>query len=80
MAYRIKILSVEPSHAKIQICGKSDPKLNAQEVKFTSAINWEKEKFDGLKTQAADLDQNKLTATRHALRQQMENEAKEALI
>ena len=50
-------------------------KLDAQEVKFTDAIDREKEKFDGLKAQAADLDQDELIDARLALRQQMENEA-----
>ena len=52
-------------------------KLNSQEVKFTDAINREKEKFDGLKAQAADLDQDELTDARLALRPQMENEGRE---
>ena len=50
-------------------------KLDAQEVKFTGAISREKENFDGLKAQAADLDQDELTYTRLSLRQQMEREA-----
>ena len=50
-------------------------KLDAQEVQFTGAINREKEKFDGLKAQAADFDQDDLTDARFALRQQMEREA-----
>ena len=49
-------------------------KLNAQEIKFTGAISREKEKFDGLKAQAADIDQDKLTDARLALRPQMERE------
>ena len=52
-------------------------KLDAQEVKFTCAINREKEKFDGMKAQAADLDQNELTDARLDLRPQMENEGRE---
>lgn len=47
-------------------------RLDAQEVEFTGAIKREKEKFDGLKEQAADLDQDKLTDARLALRPQME--------
>ena len=50
-------------------------KLDAQEVKFTDAISCEKEKFDRLKAQATDLDQDKLTDARLALRPQMEREA-----
>ena len=50
-------------------------KLDSQEVKFTDTINREKEKFDGLKAQVADLDQGELTDARLALRQQMEAEA-----
>ena len=50
-------------------------KLDSQEVRFTGAISREKEKFDGLKAQAADFDQDELTDTRLALRHQMENEA-----
>ena len=50
-------------------------KLDAHEVKFIGAINREKEKFDGLKAQAADFDQDDLTDARFALRQQMEREA-----
>ena len=50
-------------------------KLDAQEVEFTGAINREKEKFDGLKEQAADLDPYELTDARLALRPQMEHTA-----
>ena len=50
-------------------------KLDSQEVRFTGAINHEREKFDELKAQAVDLDQDKLTDARLALRQQMEREA-----
>ena len=50
-------------------------KLDAQEVKCAGAINREKEKFDGLKAQAADLDQGELTDARLALRPRMETEA-----
>ena len=55
-------------------------KLDAQEIKFTGAINREKEKFDGLKAQAADLDRNELTDARLALRQQMGAEAQAGAI
>ena len=54
-------------------------KLDAQKVEFTGAINHEKEKFDGLKAQAADLDQDKLTDTRLALHTQLENEGCERI-
>ena len=50
-------------------------KLDAQEVEFTDAINREKKKFDGLRAQSADLDQDELTDARLALRPQMEREA-----
>ena len=50
-------------------------KLDTQEIKFTDAINREKEKFDELKVQATDLDQDELTDARLALRQQMESKA-----
>ena len=53
--------------------------LEAQELEFTGTINREKEKFDDLKAQAADLDQNELTVTRLALRPQMENEGRERI-
>ena len=53
--------------------------LEAQELEFTGTINREKEKFDDLKVQAADLDQNELTAARLALRPQMENEGRERI-
>ena len=49
--------------------------LDAQEVESTDAINREKEKFDGLKEQAADLDPYELTDARLALRPQMEHTA-----
>ena len=55
-------------------------RLDAQEVRFTGAINREKEKFDGLKAQAADLDQDELTDARIALRQQMEREAQNRIL
>ena len=47
-------------------------RLDAQEVEFTGAIKREKEKFDELKEQATDLDQDELTDARLALRPQME--------
>lgn len=50
-------------------------KLDAQEVEFTGAIHREKEKFDGLKVQAAELDQDELTDARLAIRPQMERTA-----
>ena len=50
-------------------------KLDAQEVEFTGAIKREREKFDGLKEQAADLEQDELVDTRLALRPQMEHSA-----
>ena len=53
--------------------------LEAQELEFTGTINREKEKFDDLKAQAADLDQNELTVARLALRPQMENEGHERI-
>ena len=54
-------------------------KLDMQGIKFTDAINREKEKFDGLKTQATDLDQDELTDARLALRPQMEREAQDCI-
>ena len=54
-------------------------KLDSQEVKFTDAINREKEKFDRLKAQGIDLDQDELTDARFALRPQMENEGYERI-
>ena len=53
--------------------------LDAQEGEFTGAINREKEKFDGLKEQAADLDPYELTDARLALRPQMERTARERI-
>ena len=50
-------------------------KLDAQEDEFTGVINREKEKFDGLEAQTADLDQDELADARFALRPQMEREA-----
>ena len=54
-------------------------KLDTQEVEFTGAINREKEKFDGLKAQAADIDQDELSDARLALRPQMEREAQDRI-
>ena len=54
-------------------------KLDAQEVKFTGAISREKEKFDELKAQAVDIDQDELTDARLALRPQMEREGCERI-
>ena len=54
-------------------------KLDAQEVEFTGAINREKDKFDGLKEQAADLDQDELTDARLTIRPQMERTARERI-
>ena len=54
-------------------------KLDAQEVEFTGAINREKEKFDGLKEQAADLDQDELTDARLVLRPQIERAARDRI-
>ena len=53
--------------------------LNAQEVEFTGAISHEKEKFNGLKEQAADIDQDELADARFALRPQMEREGCECI-
>ena len=66
----MKEVEVEISKSEARIV-----KLDAHEVKFIGAINREKEKFDGLKAQAADFDQDDLTDARFALRQQMEREA-----
>ena len=54
-------------------------KLDSQEVRLIGAINREKEKFDGLKAQAVDLDQDELADARLALRPQMENEGRERI-
>ena len=54
-------------------------KLDAQEVEFTGAISREKEKYDGLKVQAADVDQDELADARLALRPQLENEGRERI-
>lgn len=54
-------------------------KLDSQEVEFTCAIKREKDKFDGLKEQAADLDQDELTNARLALRPQMERTARDRI-
>lgn len=53
--------------------------LDVQEAEFTGAINREKEKFDGLKEQAADLDPYELTDARLALRPEMERAARERI-
>ena len=54
-------------------------KLDSQEVKFTDAINREKEKYDELQARAVNLDQDELTDARLALRPQMENEGYERI-
>ena len=54
-------------------------KLDAQDVEFTSAIKREKDKFDGLKEQAADLDHDELIDARLALRPQMERTARDRI-
>ena len=53
--------------------------LEAQEVEFTDTISREKEKFDGLKAQTADLDQDELADTRLTFRPQMEREAQDRI-
>ena len=53
--------------------------LDAQEVEFSDAINQEKEKFDELKEQAAELDPYELTDARLALRPEMERTARERI-
>ena len=53
--------------------------LDVQEAEFTGAINREKEKFDGLKEQAADLDPYELTDARLALRPETERAARERI-
>ena len=50
-------------------------KLDSQGVEFTGAINREKEKFDRLKAQAADINQDELAGARLTLRSQIEREA-----
>ena len=54
-------------------------KLDAQEAEFTCVINREKKKFDGLRAQAADLDQDELADARLALRPQKEREAQDRI-
>ena len=51
--------------------------LDTQELEFSGAINREMGKFNELKEQAVNLDQDELTAARLALRQQMENEGRD---
>ena len=53
--------------------------LDVQEAEFTGAITREKEKFDELKEQAADLDPYELTDARLALRPEMERTARERI-
>ena len=53
--------------------------LGAQEAKFTGTIGSEKEKFDELKAQAVDLEQDGLTDARLVLRPQMECEGCERI-
>ena len=67
-ATQMKEVEGEISKSKARIAG-----LETQEVKFTGAISREKEKFDELKEQAADLDQDELDDARLALRPQMED-------
>ena len=50
-------------------------KLGKQETTLTDAIDREREKFNGLKEQAAELDRAELTDARLALRPQMEAQA-----
>ena len=54
-------------------------KLDAQVVEFTGAISHEKERFDGLKAQAAGLEQNELTEARLAIRPQLESKGRERI-
>ena len=70
----MKKVEAEISKSKASIV-----KLDAQEVKFTGAINREKEEFAGLKAQAADFDLDELTDARLALRSQMENKGRERI-
>ena len=65
---------------EISKCEARIVKLDAQEVEFTGAISREKEKFDGLKAQAADIDQDELADARLALRPQMEREAQDRIL
>ena len=53
--------------------------LDVQEAEFTGAITREKEKFDELKEQAADLDPYELTDARLALRPEMVRTARERI-
>ena len=53
--------------------------LDAQEIEFTGAINREMRKFNELKEQTVNLDQDELIAARLALRPQMENEGRERI-
>lgn len=54
-------------------------KLDAQEIRIIGAINREKEKFDGLKVQPADLGQDEMTDARLALHPQMECETQDRI-
>ena len=69
-AARMKKVEGEISKSEARIV-----ELDAQEAEFTGTISREKEKFDKLKAQAADLDQDELTDARLALRPQMERKA-----
>ena len=73
-AAQMKEVEGEISKSQARIAG-----LDAQEFKFTGAISREKERFDELKEQAADLDQDELTDARLALRPQMESEGYERI-
>ena len=53
--------------------------LSAQEAELSDKISREKGKYDGLKKQTADLDQNELIDTRLALRPEMERKAHERI-
>ena len=70
----MKTVEGEISKSEVRIM-----KLDAQEVEFTGAISHEKEKFNGLKEQAADIDQDELADARFALRPQMEREGCECI-
>ena len=54
-------------------------RLDKDETTLTDAIEKEREKFTGLKEQAAELEQGELTDARLALRPQMEAQAKERI-
>ena len=54
-------------------------KLDAQEVEFIGAINREKGKIDGLKAQAADINQDELADAHLSIRPQMESEAQDRI-